>query len=204
MAKKYESDNYTVNTLINGNGRIEIVGDIKTTPNGIILYDHRTMYTMLTSQIIQNTINETTHFNDTNALGTRIFPANFLKVGHVIRLNIRSDFSCSGNPTNTLRIKFGGNTIVENVGQLGSNHNNSYAELQMEFVVRSVGVNGSMVGQGRTMLSGNSDISRRLMITTPVTINTTISNLLDVTYQWGQANVGDILIATNGTIQILN
>lgn len=59
-------------------------------------FDNRVIYEMIKSKNIINTTNETTFFNDTNAIGTRTFPANTLRNGDVIRLTTRSIFNSTG------------------------------------------------------------------------------------------------------------
>lgn len=204
MGKKYTTDELDVSTVINGTGSVDIGGTVTTTNQGMVCKDHRTTYAMMATKTITNTVVETSHFEDTGAIGTRTFTANFLKAGMVIRLNVRSDFSCTNNPTNTLRVKFGGVTIITSTGQIGNHHTNSYAELQLELVIRTAGATGTMVAQGRTILVGTSDISRRLQVTEPITIDTTVANELDVSYEWGHDLPANILIATNATIQIMN
>lgn len=172
--------------------------------NGLVTYDHRLLYTMVESKTITNTTDETSHFNDTNCIGSRTIIANSIKKGNLIRINVRSDFSCNGNPTNVLKLKLGAYTLVSSTGQLGSNHTNDYVEFNADLVFQSIGANGTIVLMGRTMISGTSDISRKFMVSTPMTIDTTINNIIDLTYTWGAANTSNILIPTTATIQIFN
>lgn len=180
-------------------------GNINTIQQGIILYDHRTLYLMQTEKIIQNTLVKTSFFDDTSCIGTRTIPANFLRVGSAIRMNIRCDFSCSGNPTNIIDIEMNGTSIISSSAQLGKDHTNDYTEINSDIMIRTIGETGSVIMMGRTIISGgNSDISRKLMITTPVTINTTIANEIKVFYTWGTESASNILKIESAIIQILN
>jgi hypothetical protein len=66
-------------------------GRITTDRNGVSTYDNRSIYSQVTPKTITNTAVETSFFDDTNAIGSRIIPANTLSVGDIIRVNTRAD-----------------------------------------------------------------------------------------------------------------
>ena len=76
--------------------------------------------------------------------------------------------------------------------------------ISLIFLMSGIG----LFGQGGTLFyDGTGIISsyvRPLLMTTTATINTTISNTIDVTYTWGTANAANTVTCTNATIEILN
>ena len=81
-------------------------------------YDVRLMYQLMTSKTVTNTLVETSLFDDTNAIGIRTVKGSTARIGQSIRLTLRHDYSCSGNPTNTIKIKLGSNTIITDLASI--------------------------------------------------------------------------------------
>lgn len=178
-------------------------GHIYSYQSGVKLADHQTMYVQLSKQTITDTTGEISFFNDTNAFGTRTFPANFFHVGKIVRYQMKGDFSSVGNPLNSIKITLGGVSFISNAVTLGASHSNDYCEIIFDFVCIKTGVNGEFVGEGRTILTGSGE-SRKFIMTTPVVVNTTIPNTFNCTYTWGIANPANILICVIGILQIFN
>lgn len=186
---------FTGDLIVKGANGIQVERATATT------YDHRILYNMLASKTVANTTTPTSLFNDAGAIGTRTIPANFLKAGTTIRIHMRGDLSNTGNPTNTMDIELGGKTISSTTATLGTALSNSICEIEMDIVVRSIGSDGTVVGAGYAYVV--SGITRSLLATTPITINTTESLSLDVVYTWGAANAANTLTMLTGSIEIL-
>lgn len=186
---------FTGDLIVNGTNGIQVGRATATT------YDHRLIYNMLSSKTVANTTTPTSLFNDTSAIGTRTIPANFLRAGTTIRLHMRGDISNTGNPTNTMSITLGGTTISSTTATLGVALTNSICEIEMDIVVRSIGTNGKVVAAGYAYVV--SGITRSLLATTPITINTESDLALDVVYTWGAANAANTLTMLTGSIEIL-
>lgn len=191
---------------LNNNSVIINDGNINTVQKGITLYDHRTLFIQQTTKTILGDAAETSFFDDTNAIGTRTIPANLLRVGSVIRMNLRCSLTSVGNPSNTIKIKLDGVDIINSTVTLGATHTNDYAELQFEIDIRSIGniSAGKVTGMGRTIIAGTSDLSRSLIVSTPVAIDTTAALPIDVTYDWGGSDASNSLVIVQAVIQILN
>lgn len=162
----------------------------------------RTIFTQTASKTITNTTDETSHFNDTGAIGSRTIPAKFLRKGSIIRIQAFSDLTNLSNPTNVLKVKIGDTEIVTSSSQLGVN-TNSLAELKLELIVTAEGATGKILMQGYTKVVGGTNPQRKLMATTPIDFNTLIENELDVTYTWGTANEANVLKCTNASIEVI-
>jgi len=162
------------------------------------------MYQTMTTKTIENTTKETRMFDDTNCIGTRTIPANFLQAGMTIGIRVRNELSNVGNPTNTMKIYLGSTEIYNNSATLGAVHSNDFAEIHLEITIRSVGATGTLVAMGRTLILGNSDVSRKIIVSTPITIDTTVENKIEIFYTWGTANASNILKTVIAEIDIYN
>lgn len=123
-------------------------------------------------------------FDDTSAIGTRIIKANKCNVGTTFKIIIGLDLSVTGNPSNVLKVKFGNTTILTSTTTLG-NHTNDFAKIECDLTIKSIVASGTATLSGFTYVAGTTDISRNLLVSTSVTIDTTVDNLLDITYQVG-------------------
>ena len=70
-----------------------------------------------------------------------------------------------------------------------------------DVVITSTGAMGTCNVMGHTILVGGA---QRSFIVRGVVINTTVDNIIDLTYQWCAASAGNILINVTGTVQIFN
>lgn len=175
------------------------------TVTGMPTFDNRVIYSMCTQQLDSNSVTETSFFNDSLATGSRTIPANTLQNGDVIRITTRSIFNSVGNPTNTIRIIFGADTIIYSSVTLSAGSTTTYAEINCDMNVCKRSGKYYMHGLGRTILVGG----QQRTLATDFTgegkeIDITVNNEINVTYQWGTANADNWLRTTMGIIQILN
>ena len=110
-------------------------------------------------------------------------------------------------PDSTVRIKYGGNTVVETSVTLPANLSNQYFEFEFVGTARTIGETGTMIVQGRSILGNSSGLAtvsmRQFVETAAEVIDTTISETLDVTYQWSAAHANNSITITNGTVELL-
>lgn len=184
--------------------RLTSDGVLTLKQKGHILYEHFVKYIQQTTKTITNTTAETSCFSDTNAIGSRTIPANMARAGMTIRVSLKFLLSSTANPTNTINITIGSVTIYNVAATLGAGHSNDYAECTFDITFRSIGATGTIVAIGRTLVTGTSDISRAIILSTPATLDTTIDNTIDVKYTWGAASASNILSTISSTIEILN
>ncbi len=166
------------------------------------VYLPRLAFIQTATKSIANTTTETSHFNDSRAIGSRTIPANTLRKGSVIRVHLMSDLTNLSNPTNVIKIKIGSTTIITSSAKLGVN-TNSLKELYLELLVTTAGASGKILAQGFTKVVGGTNPLRALMLTTPTDFDTTKANTLDITYTWGTADESNILACTNATIEVI-
>lgn len=156
---------------------------------------------------IENTTDELSQLSGT-ALGSKIFKANSLKPGDIIHLGTRVLLSTGISQPSTQRIKFGSSLIIENTGTLPNSLADNYAEMDLMLKVLTVGATGTMCAMGRTIMQVSTGISsavtRALMTIVPVTIDTTVNNELELTYQWTNAMPNNILKVRTATLTLYN
>ena len=161
-----------------------------------LLYEQRTAVT------ISNTVVASSFFNDTDCIGSRTIKANTVKVGDIFILRTNGDFSCIGNPTNTIEITIGSTSIIASTAQLINNVTNQYAGIYLEIQVVDNTALGNVIAMGRTELTGGNQ--RPLLCPVPLGIDWSVDNIVNVTYAWGAANASNILTNVFATVEKLS
>lgn len=118
-------------------------------------------------------------------IGTPTFLANSLKVGDTISVKMRGYINITSDSNMTFRLHFGSNVIVTSASfQIASPKVNNFIELDFEFTVLSLGVAGTIIGQGNVkyLSSGNASYfsGTDLVMTNAVSINTTIDSIFRI------------------------
>ena len=149
---------------------------------------------------ITNTTTETSMVG--TGVGSLTVPANFFKVGDSFALKMCGNLSSASNETIHIRIKSNG----VDIGDLGifamKITTNKYFELIVDFTVTKIGgpgvaelfVNGQYSYNHNTLgqLEGNN-----FALISNTTFDTTVSNSLTVTGQWGLANINNSIQSQN-------
>jgi hypothetical protein len=124
--------------------------------------------------------------------GTFTVPANFLVIGRVLRLRLRGVMTTGATSgTVTFQVKIG-SVVVASTGAIATtiSLSNMYWEAEIDIICRTVGASGTVFVQGRWSKMNATTSATTSMINWPirgnsadppavVTINTTISNLID-------------------------
>jgi hypothetical protein len=144
---------------------------------------------------ISGTTVETTLIN--GGVGTLSVPANGFAVGDSFRLVFGGVINATNNQTIRIRTKTGAVTLLDSgVQNLGSSVVNDVWSLNVDFTIRQLGGAGvaSIVSLGSfhyTKINNASVQGFGFNVVNNTTFNTTISNTLDVTVQWGSNNAGN-------------
>ncbi len=143
---------------------------------------------------ITNTAVETTLIN--GGVGTLTVPANGFKVGDSFRAVVAGVLNSANNQTIRIRVKTGSIILLDSGAQPISNITNNVFSLNIDFTIRQLGGPGvaSIVSLGtfhyvKTVNGVTEGFAFNSVNNT--TFNTTISNTLDITVQWGAANPGN-------------
>lgn len=143
---------------------------------------------------ITNTTVETTLIN--GGVGTLSVPANGFSVGDSFTAVMAGILSTANNQTIRVRVKTGSVVLLDSGVQPVTNITNDVFSLNINFTIRQIGAAGvaSMVSLGtfhyvKTVNGTIEGFSFNTVNNT--TFDTTVSNTLNITVQWGEANAGN-------------
>jgi hypothetical protein len=149
------------------------------------------------STTVTNTTTETTIIG--SGVGTLTVGANQFTVGDSFRADIAGLMSAQNNQTLRVKIKAGSVILADSGPQnLGSAISSDVWALSINFTVRALGAAGvaSMVSLGTfTYIKTNNATLEGFSFNTlnNTTFDTTISNVLGITVEWGSANAGNTI-----------
>lgn len=143
---------------------------------------------------ISGTIVETTLIN--GGVGTLSVPANGFKTGDSFKAVFGGVLNASNNQTIRIRVKAGSIVLLDSGAQAISNITNDIFSLNIDFTIRQLGTAGTAsiasLGTFHYTKTVNGTIQGFAFNTiNNTTFNTTISNVLNVTVEWGSNNAGN-------------
>lgn len=143
---------------------------------------------------ITNTIVETSLIN--GGVGSLSVPDNFFKVGDSFRAVMAGILNVANNQTITIRVKSGSVVLLDSGPQPITNITNDVFSLNVDFTIRQLGAASvaSIVSLGTFHYVKTSNASIQGFAFNQVnntTFDTTISNTLSITVQWGAADPGN-------------
>jgi hypothetical protein len=146
------------------------------------------------STIVTGTTTETSLIN--GGVGTLSVPANAFTVGASYRAVMAGILNAANNQTIRIRVKAGAIVLLDSGAQPITNITNDVFSLNIDFTIRQIGTAGvaSIVSLGtfHYVKTSNSSIQGfAFNVVNNTTFNTTISNTLDITVQWGSNNAGN-------------
>jgi hypothetical protein len=151
---------------------------------------------------VANSVAETSIFTGASFVGTRTLPANFFKVGKTIRIGVESIVGITGTPTLTIRMKLGSTTILTATSAALSAIASQPHHTVIEITCYATGASGAVRGHIWNLIG---IIANNVAITTAnVTVDTTASQVIDVTAQWSVANAANTIQAIITSIEVLN
>jgi hypothetical protein len=155
------------------------------------------LYTQTASSTpVTNTTTETSLLD--GGVGTLTVPANGFKVGDSFHAILTGYISAVNNHTLTIRIK-AGSVVLATTGSITmAGTTGRHWKLEVYFTVRTLGVSGvaSIATGGTFMYTKNASTNfegTNFSTETTTGFDTTISNTLSITAQWGTANAGDYI-----------
>jgi hypothetical protein len=147
------------------------------------------------STLITNTTAESSLIN--GGVGTLTIPANAFQVGDSFRAVFGGVMNANNNQNITIRVKAGSIVLLDSgVQSLGSSVINDIWSLNIDFTIRAIGAAGvaSIVSLGSFHYTKTNNASVQgfgFNAVNNTTFDTTISNVLNVTAQWGAASAGN-------------
>ena len=146
------------------------------------------------STIITDTTVESSLVN--GGVGTLSIPANGFTVGDSFRAIVAGVLNSTNNQTITIRAKAGSITLLDSGAQTISNITNDVFTLNVDFTIRQIGAVGlaSIVSLGAfhyTKTVNGSIQGFAFNVVNNTTFDTTVSNTLDITVEWGASDPGN-------------
>ena len=143
---------------------------------------------------VTNTTTETSLLD--GGLGTLTVPANGFKVGDSFHAILTGHVSAVNNHTLRIRIKTDGIVLADTGVITMAGATGRHWKLEVYFTVRTLGVSGvASIAAGGTFMytknASNNFEGTNFSTETITGFDTTISNTLAITAQWGTANTGD-------------
>jgi hypothetical protein len=184
-----DSSNANAYTLRDSVGTDTILGS----PNPATLYG---LYSQTAqSATVTNTVTETSIVG--SGVGALTVPANFFTVGDSYHGKIGGVISSQNGDTIEIRIKTAGVTLastgvitLEVATTLGW-------ELELDFTIATIGATGSICTNGNFAYNRNTGSLEGFVFQDVQAIDTTVSNTLDITVEWGQAKTQDQIYSAN-------
>lgn len=127
--------------------------------------------------------------------GSMTIPANFFTVGKSISFRAVGVHSASASPTIRWRFKIGVTTVLDTTAVTSANSTNAGLVVDVYITCRTTGAGGTVFIQGNYTEEANATFS--FANTAVTSINTTITNLLDLTVEWGTGAPGNTVTITN-------
>ena len=153
------------------------------------------LYTQTASSTpVTNTTTETSLLD--GGVGTLTVPANGFKVGDSFHAILTGYISSVNNHTLHIRIKTGGIVLADTGVITMAGATNRHWKLEVYFTVRTLGASGvaSIATGGTFMYTKNASTNfdgTNFSTETTTGFDTTISNTLVITAQWGSVDTGD-------------
>jgi len=153
------------------------------------------LYTQTNSSTpVTNTIAETSLLD--GGLGTLTVPANMFKVGDSFHAIATGHVSSVNNHTLRIRIKSDGIVLADTGSITMSGAVNKHWRLEVLFTIRAIGGSGvARIATGGTFFytkdASNAFEGTNFSTETTTGFDTTISNTLAITAQWGTASASD-------------
>lgn len=166
-----------------------------------------------TGKTITNTASETSVISSTG-IGSLTIPANFFTVGKVLRVRLGGTYQTPLIPSNvTVKVKLG-STVIDTTVVTGSVLATSSTANRFVgdalITCQAVGASGSVViegGVGFGVIISSIPVLATVDINNAgaaTTVDTTISQVFDITATWAAAQIGQGTITTNMILEAIN
>lgn len=168
---------------------------VAQTVNGVL-------FTQTQTVTVANTVSETALTG--TGTGTLTLPANFFAAGKTIKIRALGYHSSTASPNITIRVKLGSTTILTTGAIASGNGSDDAWVCDAFFTCRTTGGTGTVIGQGYyEEVHGNGNRGG-MVNTATTTIDTTASQAISITVEWGTADAGNTISCTNVLIEVLN
>jgi hypothetical protein len=178
------------------------IDGIKQSLEGVI-------FTQTADKTVTNTVTETSIVG--TGVGTLTLPANFFVAGKTLRVRIGGVYTTPGlaTPSVTIKVKYGSTVLATTTtSSLLSGATNLEFDGEVLISCRTTGATGTVMTHGdieySTGLAGTIAVDSLNNAGATTTIDTTTSNLFDITIQWDSATATRSVKSTVVTAEVLN
>jgi hypothetical protein len=139
-------------------------------------------------------------------VGSLSVPPNGFTIGDSFRVKMGGVLSNQNNNTLRIRLKSGSVVLADSGFQTLGSHTNDNWVMEIDFTIRNIGSSGTgsimTLGTFQTTKKNSSDVTGFAFETlNDTTFDTTISNTLDITIEWGQVSNNNIIYTRTFTLQ---
>jgi hypothetical protein len=160
------------------------------------------IFTQTATGTIANSVTETAI--SSTGVGTLTLPANFFVAGKTLKITGLGIHSSAANPTIRIKIKFGSTIMLDTTAVGTKNSTDEGFQVTGVITCRTTGVSGTVFSQGfyneGASGTGNFDMKN----TAATTIDTTASQAMTITAEWGTASASNTISLTNLVVEVLN
>jgi hypothetical protein len=131
---------------------------------------------------------------ENNYASNYTLPANYCQPGRVIRVMAHGSYKSTGANSLTMRAKFGSTTIGTSSGNPGTAAADREWKMTYLITCTATGVSGTVEGQGSFTAFNNSSGAAsefEMFNTATVTVNTTTTQVLQLSAEWSVANASN-------------
>lgn len=167
------------------------------------------LFTSTTTQTVAATTSETTIIG--SGSGSLTIPANYLIAGKVLRFELRGLYSTPllNVGSVTIRVKLGTTTLeTGSASALLASVTNAGFEGSGLITCRTVGVSGTVIIMGGVTYGVGNNMAPLVTAvnngTSAVTIDTTTSQVFNITIQWSNNTAGNSVSSLNCSLEALN
>jgi hypothetical protein len=159
------------------------------------------VYSQTSDITVGNTVTETSVITGATGSGSPTLSAGFFTAGKTIRVVVWGYHSAAAAPTIEWKMKLGAVTVLDTTAIATNNSTNQEILAQGYITCRTTGAMGTFFSQGR--YEELTHLDSQMVNTATATVDTTASQLVDVTVQWGTAAVGNTVTVTNVSIEVV-
>lgn len=160
-----------------------------------------TQFSQTQDVTVANTVTET-NLSGTG-VGTLTLPANALAAGTTLKFTAFGLHSATGNPTIRVRIYAGATVLLDTTAVTSGNSTNAIWDLRGLVTCYTTGNTGTVWAEGFYEETGGGTGKFEMANTAAITLDTTTSQTLKLTVQWGTAAAGNSISMTNFTVEVL-
>ena len=171
------------------------------TESGGVSWANQKIFAATASTTVANTVTETTLIP--SGVGSLTLPANFFTVGRSIVVRLEGYIAGTASPTVRVRVKLGAVLVIDSGVQPTSIGSASRFLVDSTLTCRTTGASGAFMGQVQVHARALT-LNEGSMTSATVAVDTTGTNVLDVTMTWGAASASNTVTITNAIVQDVN